>query len=109
MSAYPNELFLIDDQSVPVFVIQSGNEVYNSIKQYLSGITRHENTVSANSVVVTTNNFTPYSSGMDASTVYLITYTKNTDNISYISVGGGGSNTKQIRAETIREVDDLNI
>ena len=103
MNKYPSEIFLLEDTSIPVFAISSKAD-YDKAVAYLNAVKRHENVTSSSAVIITKSDFSGVS-GIEASTIYLATYT---DSISLTAIGGEKTeDVAYIHAVDLKTVDDI--
>ena len=104
MNKYPSEIFLLEDTSIPVFAISDKTD-YDKAVAYLKATKRHENVTSSSAVIITKSGFSGVN-GVEASTIYLATYT---DSISLNAIGGGKTeDVAYIHAVDLKTVDDIN-
>ncbi len=102
MNKYPSEIFLLEDTSIPVFVISNKTD-YDKAVAYLKAVKKHENVTSSSAVIITNSVFSGVS-GIKASTIYLAAYVNN---ISLNAIGGKTEDVAYIHAVDLKTVEDI--
>lgn len=107
ISQFPNEIFLLDDITVPIFIIQSSQDIYK-IKQYLVGYCKATDIQQTFAICISTVSILIDSQSLESNTIYLITYDLQNDSIMATLISGASQSSKaNLYTVDIKEVDDF--
>lgn len=109
ISQFPNEIFLLDDISIQLFVAQSSQDI-NKIKQYLIGYCKATEVQQTFAICISIASIIVDSQNLESSTIYLTTYNLQNNSIVFTAIGSATQSSKaNLYTIDIKEVDDFTI